>query len=52
MDIDGRWAATTGLARDGALLVRPDDFVGWRAETAGPDPGGDLLHALSAILCR
>jgi putative polyketide hydroxylase len=52
VDIDGRWAATTGLARDGALLVRPDDFVGWRAETAGPDPGGDLLHALSAILCR
>jgi putative polyketide hydroxylase len=52
VDIDGQWAATTGLPRDGALLVRPDDFVGWRAETAGPDPASDLSHALSVILCR
>ena len=27
-----RVAGVTGLAPDGALLVRPDDFVGWRAE--------------------
>jgi putative polyketide hydroxylase len=52
VDIDGRWATTTRLPRDGALLVRPDDFVGWRAETGGPDPAADLCQALSAILCR
>jgi putative polyketide hydroxylase len=52
VDLDGRWGATTGLSRDGALLVRPDDFVGWRADTAGPDPATDLHRALSVILGR
>lgn len=27
LDVDGSWAAATGLVPDGALLVRPDDFV-------------------------
>lgn len=52
VDVDGQWADCTGLGRDGALLVRPDDFVGWRAETAGSDPAGDLRRALSLILGR
>lgn len=46
------WAAITGLTPDGALLVRPDDFVGWRAEDLPADPEGELRQALSAILCR
>ena len=50
VDVDGRWAAITGLARDGAVLVRPDDFVGWRADSAGPDPAAGLRQALSKIL--
>src|ERR1700694_38001 len=29
-DIDGRWAAITQITPEGALLVRPDAFVGWR----------------------
>jgi putative polyketide hydroxylase len=52
VDLDGRWAAASGLPRDGALLVRPDDFVGWRADTAGPDPAAGLCQALSMILGR
>jgi hypothetical protein len=52
VDTDGQWAATARLPRDGALLVRPDDFVGWRAETPGPDPAADLCQALSVILGR
>src|ERR1700758_5012782 len=43
------WAATTGLAPEGALLVRPDDFVGWRAEGLPADPEGELRQALSTI---
>jgi putative polyketide hydroxylase len=46
------WAEVTGLAREGALLVRPDDFVGWRSDKLPADPEAELRHALSAILCR
>ena len=46
------WAAATGLGAEGALLVRPDDFVGWRAEEVPADPERELRQALSAILCR
>ncbi|OBJ05427.1 FAD-binding protein [Mycobacterium alsense] len=46
------WANATGLADTGALLVRPDDFVGWRAEELSADPEAELRQALSQILCR
>jgi putative polyketide hydroxylase len=52
VDRDGAWAQATGLASGGALLVRPDDFVGWRADQLPADPEHDLRHALSAILAR
>jgi putative polyketide hydroxylase len=47
-------AAAHGLPGGGAMLVRPDGFVGWRAagSPAGPgDPAG-LEHALRALLSR
>lgn len=46
------WAAITGLPPEGALLIRPDDFVGWRADEFPADPEGALRQALSAILGR
>jgi hypothetical protein len=49
---DDAWAAATGLAPEGALLVRPDDFVGWRADELRADPESELSQALSAILGR
>ena len=49
-DIDGKWAAITGLSGEGALLVRPDDFVGWRAETLPAAPESELRRVLSQIL--
>jgi putative polyketide hydroxylase len=52
LDPDGAWAKVTGLAPDGALLVRPDDFVGWRADRPPADPERELRQALSAILAR
>jgi putative polyketide hydroxylase len=51
-DPDGAWAQVTGLPTDGALLVRPDDFVGWRADRLPADPEHELHRALSAILAR
>ncbi|MCW2624648.1 MAG: binding protein [Mycobacterium sp.] len=52
VDVDGQWAASTGLAREAALLVRPDDVVGWRVDTLPEDPDKQLCQALSAILGR
>lgn len=47
---DREWLDVTGLSATGALLVRPDDFVGWRVEELPPDPAGALRQALHAIL--
>jgi putative polyketide hydroxylase len=52
VDSDGVWAQATGLAPVGALLVRPDDFVGWRADRLPADPERQLRQALSSILAR
>jgi 2-polyprenyl-6-methoxyphenol hydroxylase-like FAD-dependent oxidoreductase len=52
VDLEGRWAGLTGLAPDGALLVRPDDFVGWRADKLLAHPENELRQALSTILSR
>jgi len=52
VDVDGSWAAVTGLAPDGALLVRPDDFVGWRAERLPTDPTNELRTVMYQILGR
>ncbi|SPM30567.1 FAD-dependent monooxygenase [Mycobacterium terramassiliense] len=52
VDPDGAWAAASGLKPDGAVLVRPDDFVGWRADSLPADPDKELRQALSAILAR
>jgi putative polyketide hydroxylase len=52
LDVDGSWATTAGLTPDGALLVRPDDFVAWRADELPNSPGDDLARALRQILGR
>jgi putative polyketide hydroxylase len=51
-DVDGGWALLTQLPPDGALLIRPDDFVGWRADVLPDDPESELRWALSTILSR
>jgi putative polyketide hydroxylase len=51
-DVDGEWGRVTRLSGEGALLVRPDDFVGWRAQTLPTDPDQELNRVLSQILAR
>jgi putative polyketide hydroxylase len=41
-----------GISPEGALLVRPDGFVAWRAPDAVRDPKAALADALQAILAR
>ena len=52
LDPQGQWAQVTGLASDGARLVRPDNFVGWRAEQLPEEPAAELRRVLAAILGR
>jgi len=49
---DTAWEHATGLAPEGALLIRPDDFVGWRADALPADPDTELQRVLSSILAR
>jgi putative polyketide hydroxylase len=46
----GRFEALYGVESDGAVLVRPDGFVGWRAQRAGDASTDDLAGALATIL--
>ena len=52
VDADGAWSAVRGIADAGAVLVRPDNFVAYRAADAVADPQSALTEALSAILAR
>jgi hypothetical protein len=48
----GSFPGAFGISPSGAVLVRPDGFVGWRAVTAADTPEDDLRQALRALLCR
>ncbi|HZF92588.1 FAD-dependent monooxygenase [Streptomyces sp.] len=49
---DADWAKLHGAAEDGAVLVRPDGFVAWRAHTELPHPDRMLTTALQTVLGR
>ena len=51
-DAEGRFHEIYGIAPDGAVLVRPDGYVGWRSEGAAADPAGTLAGALDRICGR
>jgi putative polyketide hydroxylase len=44
--------ARTGVGRDGAVLIRPDGFIAWRARRATLDAVWSLEAALARALCR
>ncbi|MFF1556189.1 FAD-dependent oxidoreductase [Streptomyces sp. NPDC058279] len=44
------WAQVHGTTAGGAVMVRPDGFVAWRAEGAAADPEAALREALAAVL--
>ena len=46
----GRFEDLHGLEPGGAVLVRPDGFVGWRSQEAGDAPAEALAGALDTIL--
>jgi hypothetical protein len=50
---DGAVVQAFGLSSTGAAIVRPDGFVGWRAEEIGPDAsaGAAVGRALAKLTC-
>ena len=46
------WVRHREIQSDGAILVRPDRFIAWRAPTTADDPLGELARALGQILAR
>jgi 2,4-dichlorophenol 6-monooxygenase len=47
-----RWLTEAGITAGGALLVRPDQHVAWRAPSAVPDPTQAIADVLRAVLER
>ena len=45
-------ALAYGLSSNGAALVRPDGFVGWRAKVLPDDPQRALGEAIDLVLTR
>ena len=46
----GRWQARFDVAQDGAVLVRPDGFVAWRARDSESASRANLGRVLSTVL--
>ncbi len=49
---DERWPAAFGVTEFGALLIRPDGYVGWRARAVLPHPERVLAAVLARLLSR
>jgi 2,4-dichlorophenol 6-monooxygenase len=51
-DFSGDWARAREIRDSGALLVRPDQHIAWRATAAAADPEAELRRVLKTILNR
>ena len=52
MDVDHRWHVSYTVTPTGAVLVRPDGFIGWRAKEANEHPEQTFELAFSTLLSR
>src|SRR5437763_57592 len=50
VDPGGSWATTYGVEQDGAVLVRPDGHVAWRARSCVTNPAETLQRVLASML--
>jgi 2-polyprenyl-6-methoxyphenol hydroxylase-like FAD-dependent oxidoreductase len=51
-DPSGGFSAAYGITGEGALLVRPDGFVAWRAKTGEGASAQQIEKTLASVLCR
>jgi putative polyketide hydroxylase len=52
VDPGHRFSGAYGITDGGAVLVRPDGFIGWRRLGGTDDAEQELTQALATILCR
>lgn len=52
LDPRSTWTRLRGHTSRGAVLVRPDRFIGWRADDSAEDPAAELAAATSRLLAR
>lgn len=52
LDVDGSWTSAYGATTSGAVLVRPDGFIAWRATKISAIPQQELEQALLRLLSR
>lgn len=48
-EVGDRWTQRYGVAEDGAVLVRPDGYVGWRAHSLPEQPEEALAAAVARL---
>ena len=51
-DPENGFAAAYGITSTGAVLVRPDGFLAWRAKSSGTKPEDTLKDVLARLLCK
>ena len=51
-DVTGEFHTKFGIDPAGAVLVRPDGFIGWRCRAASADAREQLQRALARLLGR
>jgi aklavinone 12-hydroxylase len=51
-DLDARWTEAYGVGSDGAVLIRPDGIIAWRAKGRAAMAKPVLRRALERALCR
>jgi hypothetical protein len=50
-DPENAFPPAYGITPSGAVLVRPDGFVGWRSEVSVAGPAQAVANALGSLLC-
>jgi hypothetical protein len=52
LDVDAKWAERFGVTAAGAVLLRPDGYIAWRARTVTSSAATTLREALARIMFR
>ncbi|MGO8909862.1 MAG: FAD-dependent monooxygenase [Bradyrhizobium sp.] len=52
LDAEARWAELSGVGADGAVLVRPDNMVGWRSASLPAQADAELTRVMRTVLGR
>lgn len=51
-DVDGQWKIVGEISSAGAILVRPDNFVGWRSLDGAPESVESFMGVVASVLGR